>query len=155
MGCPYQPLHKHTLIITVDWVLWMQSAYKKILPTTRYKPLWQKDLRQAKSALDVLDDKLESGTISDERYKQRAAKHETEIARTTKLLKAAETDADRWLELAKETFSSVINLEDVFKEADDTEKRQLMMYVGLNWHLGNKKVVQTPRKPLDLLSVSD
>ncbi len=135
---------------------WLDQHYNKFIKErTRYKPLWQKDLQQAQSALDVLDDKLESGTISDERYKQRAAKHETEIARTTKLLKAAETDAGRWLELAKETFSSVINLEDVFKEADDTEKRQLMMYVGLNWHLGNKKVVLTPRKPLDLLSVSD
>ena len=36
VGCPYQPLHKHTLIITVDWVLWMQSAYKKILSTARH-----------------------------------------------------------------------------------------------------------------------
>lgn len=139
-----------------ECLYWLDHHYSQFIKErTRYKPLWQKDLRQAKSALDVLDDKLESGTISDERYKQRAAKHETEIARTTKLLKAAETDADRWLELAKETFSSVINLGDVFKEADDMEKRQMMMYVGLNWHLGNKKVVLTPRKPLDLLSVSD
>src|SRR5690606_16449002 len=128
---------------------WLDQHYSEFIKErSRYKTLWLKDLRQAKSALDVLDDKLESGTISDERYKQRAAKHEEKIARTTQLLKATETDADRWLELAKETFSSVINLGDVFKEADDTEKRQLMMYLGLNWHLANKKVVLTPRKPL-------
>jgi site-specific DNA recombinase len=135
---------------------WLDHHYKEFIKErTRYRPLWLQDLRQAKSALDVLDSKLESGTISDERYKQRAAKHETEIARTTKLLKAADTDADRWLELAKETFSGVVNLGEVFQEADDREKRQLMIFVGLNWHLGNKKVVLTPRKPLDLLSVSD
>ena len=135
---------------------WLDQHYSEFIKErTRYKPMWLKDLKQAQSALDTLDDKLESGTMSDERYKLRAAKHEADIARTIKLLKATDTDADRWLELAKETFSGVVNLGEVFQEADDQEKRQLMMFVGLNWHLGNKKVVLTPRKPLDLLSVSD
>ena len=135
---------------------WLDQHYSEFIKErTRYKPMWLKDLKQAKSALETLDDKLESGTMSDERYKLRAAKHEADIARTTQLLKATDTDADRWLELAKETFSGVVNLGEVFQEADDQEKRQLMMFVGLNWHLGNKKVVLTPRKPLDLLSVSD
>ncbi len=89
--------------------------------------------------------------MSDERYKLRAAKHEADIARTTELLKATDTDADRWLELAKETFSGAVNLGEVFQEADDQEKRQLMMFVGSNWYLTNKKVALTPREPLSLL----
>lgn len=131
---------------------WLDQHYSEFIKErTRYKPLWQKDLKQAQAALDTLDDKLESGTISDGRYKLRAAKHEEDIARTTKLLKATETDADRWLELAKETFSGVVNLGEVFQEANDQEKRQLMMFVGSNWYLTNKKVALTPRKPLSAL----
>gem|GEM_PF-5532990 len=30
-------------------------------------------------------------------------------------------------------------------------RRKLMMYVGSNWYLTNKKVALTSRKPLDLL----
>jgi site-specific DNA recombinase len=135
---------------------WLEQHYSEFIKErSRYKPLWLKDLRQAKSALDVLDGKLESGTISDERYKQRAAKHEFDIARTTQLLKAAGMDADRWLELSKETFSGVVNLGEVFQEANNQEKRQLMMFLGSNWYLCNKKVVLIPKKPLNLLSVSD
>lgn len=106
-------------------------------------------------ALDILDDKLESGTITDERYKLRAAKHEETIARTNQLLEGSGTDASRWLELAKETFSSVVNLREVLQDANDQEKRQLMIFIGSNWYLGNKKVALTPRKPLDLLHVSN
>lgn len=85
----------------------------------------------------------------------RAAKHTETLARTKQLLNAANTDAERWLELAKGTFSSVTNLGEVFQEANDQERRQLMMFIGSNWYLGNKKVVLTPRKPLNLLFVSD
>lgn len=119
---------------------WLDQHYSEFIKErTRYKPMWLKDLKQAQAALDTLDDKLESGTISDKRYKLRAAKHEEDIARTSKLLKATETDADRWLELAKVTFSGVVNLGEVFHEANDQEKRQLMMFLGSNWTLGNKK----------------
>lgn len=134
---------------------WLDRHYNEFIKErTRYKPLWLKDLKQAQTALDTLDGKLESGTMSDERYKLRATKHEENIARTTKLLKATDTDADRWLELAKETFSGVVNLGEVFQEADDLEKRQLMMFLGSNWHLGNKKVALIPREPLSALRLN-
>ncbi|MCA9330188.1 hypothetical protein KDA11_06055, partial [Candidatus Saccharibacteria bacterium] len=69
----------------------------------------------------------------------------------TWLLDSANTEAERWLELAKETFNSVTNVGDVFEMANDEERRRLMMYIGSNWHLGNKKVALTPREPLSLL----
>jgi hypothetical protein len=58
------------------------------------------------------------------------------------------------LELAKETFSSVTNIGDVFDMANDEERRRLMMYIGSNWYLTNKKVVLTPREPLSMLRQS-
>lgn len=139
-----------------ECLYWLSNHYDEFIKErTRYKSLWRKELKQAQNALDILDDKLESGTISDERYKMRAAKHEADIARTTQLLKSSTSDADSWLELAKKTFSGADNLGDVFQNADVQVKRQLMLFLGSNWHLGNKKVVLIPRKPLDLLSVSD
>lgn len=112
-------------------------------------------LAMIKKALDVLDEQLEHGFITDERYKERAAKHAETVDRTNKLLNSANTDVERWLELAKETFNSAVNVGDVFDMANDPERRKLMMHIGSNWYLTNKKVVLTPRRPLDLLSVSD
>ena len=45
----------------------------------------------------------------------------------------------------------MVNLGDVFQGADDQEKRQLMMFLGSNWYLSNKKVALTPREPLSEL----
>lgn len=37
----------------------------------------------------------------------------------------------------------------------DEEQRELMKRLGLNWTLSNKKVAVTPRKPLNLLHISN
>ena len=109
------------------------------------------DQRRARKALDILDEKLEAGVIADDRYKARAEAHVAVIARTTQLLTTADTDAERWLELARETFASVVNLSEVFVVANDDERRRLMMLVGSNWYLSNKKVALTVREPLKAL----
>lgn len=117
--------------------------------------MWLRQQKEARAALDTLDQKLETGIITDERYKARAVKHEETLARTTKLLSDSDADAKRWLELAKEIFNSVVNLGEVFETANDEERRRLMMYLGSNWYLGNKKVTLTRREPLSLLHKSD
>lgn len=135
---------------------WLQRYHDDyVAKKNQYRPSWVQDRKAAQDALDTLDEKLEKGVISDERYKERAAKHEAILARTSELLETASTDADRWLELAIETFTSVVNIGEVFEIADDAERRKLMTGVGSNWYLGNKKVALTPRKPLDLLHVSN
>jgi site-specific DNA recombinase len=131
---------------------WLDQHYDDyIKKRDQHRPIWLKQQREARKALDTLDEKLETGVITDERYKLRAQKHEDTLARTTGLLGASSTEAERWLELAKETFSGVVNLGGVFEIADDGERRRLMMLLGSNWYLGNKKVALTPRKPLNLL----
>lgn len=117
----------------------------------RYSDVWKHDLRQAEKALDVLDDKLEHGVITDDRYQLRAAKHQSMVVRTTKLLNGSSQDAERWLELCNETFSGVTNIGEVFELANDEERRQLMLYLGTNWTLSNKKVALTAREPLNML----
>jgi site-specific DNA recombinase len=131
---------------------WLNVHYNDYIKKQhKYKPEWLKDQREAQKALEVLDEKLEKGVMTDERYKERAAKHTETLARTKQLLSSANTNAERWLELAKETFNSVTNVGDVFEMANDEERRRLMMYLGSNWYLTNKKVALTPREPLSLL----
>jgi site-specific DNA recombinase len=120
----------------------------------RHRSVWEKEKRDAKSAQDLLDDKLEHGVISDDRYTLRSQHHQETLARTTKLLKSSDQDAIRWLELAKETFTGVTNIGEVFEDANEEERRELMKYLGLNWTLSNKKVALTPREPLNLLRKS-
>ena len=131
---------------------WVNQLYKSYIgKKNQYIPVWLNDQKEAKKALDVLDEKLEMGTIGDERYKIRAAKHEAMIARTKQLLTNSNQDAESWLELANEIFSGVTNIGDVFEIANDEERRRMMMFLGSNWYLSNKKVELTPRRPLDLL----
>ncbi len=118
--------------------------------------VWLKNQQaEAEKKLDTLDKKLEAGVMSDERYMARSTEHEQTIARTKKLLSGCSKDAERWLELASELFTGVTNIGEVFEEADDAEKRHLMLYLGSNWTLSNKKVELTPREPLDLLHISN
>jgi site-specific DNA recombinase len=131
---------------------WIQELFDShIKKQNQYKPLWLIDQQKARTALDVLDEKLEEGTITDERYKARAAKHEETLARTKRLINGTSSDAQAWLELSNEVFSRVVNMGDVFNDANDEERRELMKYIGSNWYLSNKKVALTPRKPLDAL----
>ena len=135
---------------------WLEVYYKDYVANkSKFVNSWKKDQREAKAAMDILDEKLESGIISDERYKSRVTVHEETLARTTKQLANVNQDARQWFELASKTFSSVVNLSEVFDLANDNERRQLMQYVGSNWTLGNKKVALTARRPLDLLHSSN
>lgn len=134
----------------------VSKLHKDHLATkNQYRPVWLKDRADAQKALDTLDDKLENGVMTDDRYIKRSNKHKATIARTTELLNSTDQDATRWLELSNEVFSTATNIGDVFEIANDEEKRQLMIYVGSNWYLDNKKVALTPREPLNLLHKSN
>jgi hypothetical protein len=135
---------------------WIERLYAShTQKRNQYRPTWHKDRQEAEKALDVLDEKLEAGMISDARYRLRAAYHESVITRTTELLEAEDIDTNIWLELARETFSSVTNIGEVFLSANDDKKRQIMTFVGSNWYLGMKKVDSTPRRPIDLFHISN
>ena len=135
---------------------WVYGLYKQHLDNgDRYKDVWYEYRQKAEQALDVLDIKLEAGTISDERYKLRAAVHEKTIETMTQKLSGTNREAELWLELSNETFNSVVNLAEVFEIANDDERRKLMKMLGSNWYLGNKKVALIPRKPLDAFHVDN
>lgn len=131
---------------------WIQQLYEShTKKQNQHKPLWIFEQKKARSALDILDEKLEQGTISDDRYKMRAMQHEETLARTNRLIEGSVSEAKAWLELSNEVFSRAVNIGEVFDKANDQERRELMKHVGSNWYLSNKKVALTPRKPLHLL----
>lgn len=130
----------------------VQQFYEeKVQQRNQYLPVWQADYDKATETIAYLDELLESRTISPERYKARVTEHEATRVRTKKLIDGASKDAELWLELASEVFSSVVNIGASFEKANDDERRQLMLTLGSNWTLGNKKVALTPREPLSLL----
>ncbi|MBL8160010.1 recombinase family protein [Candidatus Saccharibacteria bacterium] len=131
---------------------WLQRLYEESQRDTgKNKTRWLREQKEAQNALDRLDEKLVTGVIGDDRYKLQAEKYQSALVRTDALLANQEHDAKKWLELAQSVFSSAINLGDVFMEANDTEKRRLMLYLGSNWKLSNKKVLLTPREPFSYL----
>jgi hypothetical protein len=136
-----------------DWVYKLYKSY--ITDEDRSKVDWQHNLTEAEKALDVLDEKLESGTMGDDRYRKRAELHKMNIIKFSKLINGNEQNAKNWLELSNGLFSGAVNLGNVFEVANTAERRQLTNYAGSNWYLGNKKVTFTPRKPYDLLAKRD
>lgn len=135
-----------------EGLAWLRGLHDDYVSSkNQYRPTWLHDKREAEKALDILDTKLETGVMTDERYQSRAAHHNEIIKKADKLLADSADKADRWLELASEVFSKAVNIGEIFSEANDKEKRQLMVLIGSNWTLGNKKVALTVREPLDAL----
>ena len=71
--------------------------------------------------------------------------------RTKNLLDQTSHDAERWLEVATELFTGVVNIGSSFERANDAERKQLMLLLGSNWTLTNKKVALSEREPLSVL----
>ncbi|MDQ5886018.1 MAG: site-specific recombinase, partial [Patescibacteria group bacterium] len=124
---------------------------ERLKQRNQYLSIWKQDHKEATDRIVALDEALETRTISPERYKARVAEHEATQVRTKELIDKSSQDAERWLELATEVFTGVVNIGTSFEHGNDDERRQLMLMLGLNWTLGNKKVALTARKPLDLL----
>lgn len=92
-----------------ECAMWLERHYNDyILKRNRHRPLWVKQQLEARKALGTLDEKLEKGVITDERYRIRAAKHEPTLARTEQQLNNSNTDAERWLELANRCLAALL-----------------------------------------------
>lgn len=128
-----------------------QFYVERLRQRNQYLSIWKQDHKEATDKIVALDEALETRTISPERYKARVAEHEATQVRTKELIDKSSQDAERWLELATEVFTGVVNIGTSFEHANDDERRQLMLMLGLNWTLGNKKVALTPREPLNAL----
>ncbi len=128
-----------------------QFYVERLKQRNQYLSIWKQDHKEATDKIVALDEALETRTISPERYKVRVAEHEATQVRTKELIEKSSQDAERWLELATEVFTGVVNIGTSFEHGNDDERRQLMLMLGLNWTLGNKKVALTPREPLNAL----
>ncbi len=113
--------------------------------------VWKKDQLDARKKLDKLLDLRMNGEINAEQFNGYKLKYEEVLARTAALINDTNTDANEWLELAENFFSNTVTLVSTFEMANESEKRQLLMELGSNWVLSNKKIRFTPRKPYDLL----
>ncbi len=131
---------------------YISNFYKeRVKQRNQYMSIWEKDHKDATDKIIALDEALEIRAITPERYKGRVAEHEATQVRTKQLIDNSAQDADRWLELATEVFSSTVNIGKSFEHGNDEERRQIMLMLGSNWTLGNKKVALTPREPLSAL----
>jgi len=114
-------------------------------------PLWRANQKDARSRLDELLRMRLDKEVSKEEYEQYRIKYQQTEAHATELINDSTQTANDWLELAEEFFTQIVSLVDSFAAAQDSEKRQLLLNIGSNWTLSNKKVAFTPRRPYDLL----
>jgi site-specific DNA recombinase len=114
-------------------------------------PVWEKDIAD----LDTKIDNLTRMRINDEIDEPSFRRHHTELSAKRVIAKRnldiSSSNAQEWLELAKELLSETLRLVDTYNIALPEEKRRILMSLGLNWRLESKKTVFEPRKPYSLL----
>ncbi|MDQ5885891.1 MAG: site-specific recombinase, partial [Patescibacteria group bacterium] len=102
---------------------YIQQFYEeRVGQRNQYAAVWKKDYSVATERIAALDEALEARAIAPEHYKERVAKHETMQARTTQLLEESSHNAEAWLELAKEVFTSTVDISSSFEHANDAER---------------------------------
>lgn len=74
-----------------------------------------------------------------------------EQAKLKELLEDSEGSAHNWLELAENFLNTAFHARDVIKSEDPEEKRDLIMSVGENFFLQDKKLEFSFKKPYDIL----
>ncbi len=77
--------------------------------------------------------------------------YEQKLARITEQIDKLDYNAEGWLEVAERFFNGSINIGETFKLAKPDEKRLILLEIGTNWKLRNKKVLFTSVKPYDFL----
>ena len=113
--------------------------------------VWEKDVQMARSKSDKLLNMRMDNEIDSETFKQEKSKYGEVIVRNSKLINDSDSNASQWLELAEEFFTNAMTLVETFQEADTVKKKRILLEIGSNWTLSNKKALFTPRKPYDLL----
>ena len=115
----------------------------------QYLDVWAKDLKDVRMKLDSLLDMRMNDEISESQFKAKQTSLVEIEVRTEQLISQSNIDANDWLELADSFFSKAVTLVDDFEEASIEEKKRIMLTIGSNWTLSNKKVRLTPREPFD------
>jgi len=113
---------------------------------------WRKDQKETETKLAQLLEMRMSKELTHDEFLDSKATLNERLVRTKQQIDQVHTNADRWLELAEGLFSNAVNIVDTFKIADDEERKQILLELGSNWQMSNKKVRFTPRRPYELLA---
>jgi len=128
----------------------MLRKYHKEITDNRnsMRETWDKDRKEARIKMDSLLEMRMNNEINADQFLQYKSRYEETEARTSQLLNDSNQSASTWLEHAERFFSKAVKLVDTFELATDEEKRALLINIGSNWTLSNKKVRLTPRESL-------
>lgn len=122
--------------------------YEKAESRVRY---WVERKKTADRAIDELSVLLSEGVLDRERYDRLTNEHFKVLEAAKSKTSAYATNTERRLELTDRFFSRAVDVLDTFKKANESERRELLVEVGLNWTLEAKTVQFTPREPYDIL----
>jgi site-specific DNA recombinase len=112
---------------------------------------WKQRQKEIEQKLNILLEMRISREITQDEFKNEKNKLNNRLVRTKELIDDTHSNADTWLELAENYFSTAISLTTAFNSAEDEDKRKLLLELGSNWQLSNKKALFTPREPYGLL----
>ena len=113
---------------------------------------WKDQAKDAEQKLEKLLELRLAGEITSEEYAKLKSRYEQTLENAKRSMTASNQSASAWLELAEIFFSKSVSLYAEYREANEEEKRSLLLEVGSNWYLGNRKVRLTPREPYSFLA---
>lgn len=137
------------------WNLGIELLKQKHLTETQLQEKirlgWQQDFQRVQKKLDSLLNMRLDGELGAEEY---ATKKDILLNEKTKLHEKLEDNSAsslHWLELAENFFDTALAIRSVMEGGDNVAKKDLLLIVGSNFKLEDKKVTFTLEKPYDLL----
>lgn len=101
--------------------------------------------------LNKLVDMRAGGELTREEFMAQKSKILTDMAGVESRIKDTKLSARNWLELTEEYLNNAFQARDIILEGTAEEKRRLILSVGENLILQNKKLTYSFKKPYDIL----
>lgn len=103
-------------------------------------------IKEIQAKLDRLLDNLEDGFIDGKTYAERSAPLKQDLAKSQKRQQEAAERARNWYEVVGATLERLNNASENFKKGDLKMRRDILLAIGYNPLLVDKKVQITPNK---------
>ncbi|PIR58592.1 MAG: hypothetical protein COU69_04685 [Candidatus Pacebacteria bacterium CG10_big_fil_rev_8_21_14_0_10_56_10] len=153
-----EQLVSELLKIKIDHEIW-KLGIKLLKAKYRYQTKRiDSKVRSLQQSLNRINDKKNKlifmraeEEITKEEFTEQKTLLLNEQARLQSLINDFSDSSESWLERAEEFFDTALNVRDILKDGSITEKRELIITVGENFYLKDKKLTFQMKKPFDAL----
>lgn len=134
-----------SLQLPIDFLNWFCEIYKEsqkeeLQRRGHQKATLQRKINEIKHMTQRLMDNLNRGIIDDEQYTENMCRYKEKTLQLEQQLTKLVTGNGNWIERLKEDFHMANAALEEYKNGTKNTKREILMRIGSNWTLKDKKV---------------